>query len=537
MRSHLHRQQVRAVDDAATGLPPRIASSTPSSAASSAAFGAPSDASPGATGRAVVLGGSLAGLLSARVLADHFDEVVVVDRDDLGADLDGPRRGVPQGRHTHGLLVRGVEAIETILPGFTATLVSRGALRADVVERSRWLIGGNQLARASSGLVGLVASRTLVESQVRRQVRDVPGVRLVGGHDIVGVLACADRSRVTGVRITPRDAANPSPGAAAASEQAPKAVGTAAVDLLADLVVDATGRGSRAPAWLRDLGYAAPPEVEVDAQVVYMTRRFRACPGVLDDLDADIVGTRPSSGRAGVPLRQEGDLWTVTLAGQQGEQPPADLDGYLAFARSLPTDGIAQIVARCEPVGDPVAYRYPASRWRRWDKLSRRPQGLVVIADAVCSFNPIYGQGMSSAAQQVLTLRELLRAGTPDLAGRTAKAFAAVAATPWTLATGADRRFPGMPAKPLPERVLDRYLDRLLEVATCDHELSVAFSRVLNLAAAPPTLLAPRIAWRVLRPSSRPIVREARRQRTAREQATVVSTRPAASDSPVAPVG
>ncbi|MBI4942279.1 MAG: hypothetical protein HY830_16165 [Actinobacteria bacterium] len=307
------------------------------------------------------------------------------------------------------------------------------------------------------------------------------------------------------------------------------------MDLLADLVIDATGRGSRAPVWFRDLGYAVPPEVEVDAQVAYMTRRFRSRPGVLDDLDADIVGTRPSSGRAGVALRQEGDLWTVTLAGQHGEQPPADLDGYLAFARSLPTDGIAQIVARCEPVGDAVAYRYPTSRWRRWDKLPSRPQGLVVIGDGVCSFNPIYGQGMSSAAHQVLTFRELLRAGTSDLAGRTAKAFAGVTAAPWALATGADRRFPGMPDKPLPERVLDRYLDRLLEVATSDHELSVAFSRVLNLTAAPTTLLAPGIAWRVLRPSSRPIVRAARRQRSAREQAAA-PTASGPSDSPVATV-
>jgi hypothetical protein len=140
-----------------------------------------------------------------------------------------------------------------------------------------------------------------------------------------------------------------------------------------------------------------------------------------------------------------------------------------------------------------------------------------MIGDAVCSFNPIYGQGMSSAAHQALRLRELLdAAGTADLAGRTATAFAAVASTPWTLATGADRRFPGMSAKPLPERILDRYLDRLLEVATADHEVTVAFGRVLNLVAAPPSLLAPWTAWRVLGPSSAAIVRQARRERTAR---------------------
>lgn len=487
MRSHLYRQPTR------TAVP----------------------TSTGPTGRAVVLGASLAGLLSARVLADHFAEVVVIDRDDLEGDLEAPRRGVPQGKHTHGLLVRGVESIEAILPGFTQAMVARGATQADVVSRSRWLMGGNVLTQEPSGLVGVLASRTLVESQVRRQVRAVPAVRLLGGHDIDGVLASANRDRVTGVRITPRR----DPAAHATGGE------RAEVELLADLVVDATGRGSRAPVWFRELGYAPPPEIEVDAQVVYMTRQFQTRAGVLDHLDADVVGTRPPSGRAGVALRQEGNRWTVTLAGQHGEQPPPDLDGYLSFAQSLPTDGIAQIIANCEPVGDAVSHRYPTSRWRRWDRLTARPQGLVVIGDAVCSFNPIYGQGMSSAAHQALRLRELLDAGKHDLAGRTAKAFAAVAATPWTLATGADRRFPGMPAKPLPERLLDRYLDRLLEVATRDHDVTVAFSRVLNLTAAPPSLLTPGIAWRVLRPSSDAIVREARRERSAREESVILATR------------
>jgi 2-polyprenyl-6-methoxyphenol hydroxylase-like FAD-dependent oxidoreductase len=220
-------------------------------------------------------------------------------------------------------------------------------------------------------------------------------VRLLGQHDIEGLLATPDRSRVTGVRITPRhDPAGPSDPASVAAVET--------VELLADIVVDATGRGSRAPVWFRELGYAAPPEVEGDAQVVYMTRQFEARDGVLDDLDADIVGTRPPSGRAGVALRQEGGRWTVTLAGQRGEQPPADLDGYLAFAQSLPTDGIARIVAGCAPVGEAIAYRYPSSRWRRWDQLATRPEGLIMIGDAACSFNPIYGQGMSSAAHQVL---------------------------------------------------------------------------------------------------------------------------------------
>ncbi len=467
--------------------------------------------------RVVVLGGSLAGLLAARALADHVEEVVVVDRDELDGELTGPRRGVAQSRHTHGLLVRGADAMETLLPGLTAGLLARGALRADVMERSRWLMSDNVLSRQPSGLIGLLASRTLVESEVRRHVAGVANIVLRGGHDIVGLRVDPDGARLVGVVLAPRPGANGQGRPEAGND----GVRPAGVELAADLVVDATGRGSRAPRWLSELGYPEPEETVVDAQIRYVTRLFRDRPGVLDDLDADIVGTRPSSGRGGVALRQEGGRWTVTLAGQFGEEPPTDLEEFRAFARSLPTQGIADIVEACEPLGDAVRFTYPASRWRHWEKLERRLGGLIVIGDAVCSFNPIYGQGMSSAAHQALELRNLLQAGGfDDLAVRSATAFARVVATPWALATGADRRFPGQPAKPVPERIIDRYLDRLLEVATEDAVVTTAFARVLNLLAAPPSLLRPALAWRVLGPSSIDIVRRAREARAARAAGT-----------------
>jgi len=455
--------------------------------------------SAGRPRRAVVLGGSLAGLLTACVLADHVDEVVVVDRDDLSAELTAPRRGVPQARHTHGLLVSGAQALERLLPGLTQSLQARGALRADVLGRSRWLMGGNVLSSVDSGLVGMLASRTLIEAEVRRRVTATPEVSLLGGYDVAGLLAGPDRSRVVGAIVVPRD-------------------GGSRLELTADLVVDATGRGSRAPVWLEQLGYEAPPEERVEAQIAYVTRLFEGRQGVLDDLDADIVGSVPGSLASGVALRQEGGRWTVTLAGARGEQPPADLEGFAAYARTLPTPGIAEIATNCRPVGEPEGFRYPASQWRHWEKLDRRPLGFVVLGDAVCSFNPVYGQGMSSAALQVEALRDLLAAGggrasdavLDALPLESARALARVAATPWALATGSDRRMPGMPAKPLPERLLDRYLDRLLAVAAGDAAVTVAFGRVLNLLAAPPSLLAPRVAWRVLGPRSWAAVRRSR---------------------------
>jgi 2-polyprenyl-6-methoxyphenol hydroxylase-like FAD-dependent oxidoreductase len=479
---------------------------------------------------AVVLGGSLAGLLAAQVLSDHFAQVVVVDRDDLDTDLDAPRRGVPQSRHTHGLLVRGAEAMESILPGFVSGVRDRGGMQVDVLARSSWMLQDNVLTDGESGLHALLASRVLIESEVRRRVRETPTVRLLGEHDIVGLRTTADGRRVVGARVARRGApVGASPDAA--RERGERASGTlSSVDLDADLVVDATGRGSRASTWLRELGYEAPEVTEVNADVTYVTRLFRSRPGVLDGLDAQVVGAHPPYGRAGVALRQEGDRWTVTLSGQHGEVPPSDLEGFLAYARTLPADGIAQIVEGCEPLGEPTPYRFPGSRWVRWERLRRRPEGFVVIGDAVCSFNPVYGQGMSSAAHQVVRLRALLAEGDPEgLARRSAKAFATVSSAPWALATGSDRRFPGMPAKPLPERLLDRYLDRLLGVATANHDVTVAFARVLNLLAAPPSLLAPRVVWRVLGPGSG---RAARTARTAREARTTWRRQASAEATP-----
>lgn len=441
--------------------------------------------------RAVVLGGSLAGLLSSSVLARHFDQVVIVERDELSGHPDGARRGVPQARHSHGLLASGGQAMERLLPGLTQDLIARGATQADLLGRCRWWIGGSQLARFDSGLEGLLVSRPLIESEIRRHVLRLPNVVLLGGYDIAGLVASQDRCRVLGARVASRN---------------PETDGPASTDLiqdgvvLADLVVDATGRGSRAATWLAELGYPAVKESMVEAGLTYITRRFRQQPGVLDDLDADIVGSDPASSRSGVALRQEDGSWTVTLAGGFGEKPPSALADFLTFARSLPTPGLAEIIANCEPIGDPQTYHYPNSRWLHWEKVADRPDQFTVIGDAVCSFNPVYGQGMSSAALQAEALADVLDRGLAGLPARAAKSFARVVATPWALATGSDRRHVSQPAKPLPERLLDRYLDRLLTVAHHDREVTIAFNNVLNLLASPPSLLAPRVLARVLRP-------------------------------------
>jgi 2-polyprenyl-6-methoxyphenol hydroxylase-like FAD-dependent oxidoreductase len=434
-----------------------------------------------------VLGGSVAGLLVAAAVSDFADHVRVVDRDDLEGDLHAPRDGTPQAGHTHAILMGGLAAIDEILPGFSASLVSDGMLLVDVLGRTRWIVEDHEQMHATSGDVWMLGSRTLLESRLRRRVRSLDNVTLHGGWDIARLQLAEGSSRVAGVIVSPRSS-----------------VGQRDEQLLhADLVIDATGRASRTSAWLRSNGLAEPPETVVDARVCYVTRRFHDRHGVLDGLDAEIVGPYGESQRCGVTLRQERNTWTVTLIGRFGEEPPLDLEGFRAYARSLPSTGIAEVAQRCDPATDPLRSTFPVSRWRHWEKLADLPGGLLVVGDAVASVNPAAGQGMTMSALQVRELTRLLRtSGIDGVETRAAAAFADVLAAPWEMGTSADSAYLGRGGAGLTERLLDGYLDRVIAVGSQRPDVARALSRVLHLVDGTTALLSPGMLWAVLGPGS-----------------------------------
>jgi 2-polyprenyl-6-methoxyphenol hydroxylase-like FAD-dependent oxidoreductase len=421
--------------------------------------------------RAVVIGGSLAGLAAARVLADHFREVVVLERDQIG-DVFAARPSAPQASHAHGLLVAGERVLSRLFPGFTDDLRAAGASVGRVgVDMVAYTAQGRSYNGAfyqpeprDLGADIYCQSRLLLEGCLRRRLERVGGVEVRTGHGVAGLLTRGPR--VAGVRI----------------EGGPETAAT----LEADLVMDASGRGSRTPRWLRDLGFAAPEETVIGCDFAYASCQFQG-DGSLDVVGIVVPGQPPLVKRGALLFAIEQGRWLVSLGGRFEEKPPRDLEGFLRFARELPNPFLHELLKDRQPLTEVTYYEYPSSRIRHFERIEV-PDGLVVAGDALCSFNPIYGQGMSAALLEVDTLSRLLdgraAAGAP-LAGVSSEYFAAAAeviATPWSLAASADFQYPETTGeRPAGSRERGLYLLALNEIAIEDVEVNRALVEVFQL--------------------------------------------------------
>lgn len=430
--------------------------------------------------RAIVLGGSMAGLLAARVLAESFAEVLIIDRDEL-TGVTTARRGVPQGRHVHGLLAKGQQILEELFPSFTAGAIAAGIPTGDLGEL-RWFFGFGQLQPATTGLICISATRPVLESHVRARVAALPNVTLIEQTDIVGITTTRDNATVTGARIQRHGSQN-------------------AEEITADLVIDATGRGSRTPAWLEELGYERPSEDRVKINVSYTTRLYRLRDeSILDgQLSINPVAV-PGAPRGAFFSRIEDGKCVLSLYGVLGDSAPTDDEGMLEFAKSLRVPDIYDVVKDAEPVTDAVMYRYPASVRRRYERLTRFPKGFLVLGDAACSFNPLYGQGMTVAAIEAMTLREHLGRGAVPTASTFHKAISKVIDVCWDMSVSGDLGYPEVEGpRPLKVKIGNAYIGKLHAAATVDGELTRRFMRVAGLVDPPTAILKPGTMLRVFR--------------------------------------
>ncbi len=434
---------------------------------------------------AVVLGAGIAGLLSAAVLSEFYDEVTIVERDLLpGQPVH--RRGIPQGRHLHSLLSRGSQALEQLLPGLLGKLAAAGAHVVDDGDLSRVYtrFGPNEVNRSGkfadpAALVQYLPSRPLLEFHIRQRVSALPNTKFLDGHDVVELIA-ASPDHVTGVRVADRDC---------------NAVRT----LDADLVVDALGRASRTPATLVSLGYGTPPEWISTAIARYYSQLLQVAPDTIPEKLALIIGDRGSPSGGLVASENGTYILTVTRLGR-GDLPPTDLASLLTISqRLLPPTALAGLRS-AQPIGDVLAFRYPGGSWRRYDRMTRFPHGLLVIGDALCTLNPIRGQGITVAALQALTLQDTLHNGGNDIAPRFFTAAAGHIRPVWALNESQEPDTDGTPRQPRPisRRISKWFTHNALAAAKHDIVLTERMFRVANLIDPPDRLQDPALAARII---------------------------------------
>jgi len=436
---------------------------------------------------AVVLGGSLAGLLAAQVLSDHFDEVTLIERDAYPETAE-VRRGIPQANHVHGLLLRGRQVLEELFPGLQDEMIAAGVPLVDMANEIAWFTRAGWGVRFPSEMKVLAFTRPVLDLHVRRRLSSNPRIKIMDNTDVLRLIPDAEKSRLAGVLICPR------------SSDSDRRV---AQELTADLVVDTTGRASRAPRWLNDLGYVIPEETVVDAHLGYASRLYRIPENFNRDWKcAYVQSAPPKRNRGAILFEVEGNRWLLTLTGGARDYPPSDEAGFLEFARSLPVSMIYDAMCAAEPISPIKTHRGTENRLRHFDRTKDLPENFLLLGDAVCAFNPVYGQGMTIAALGALTLKNTLRedASLRGLSRRFQKRLGKVNKAPWLLATGEDYRYPETEGHgpTLMTKFMHRYMNDVVELATESVAVRSVLLRAFSMLVPPAALFHPRISLRVL---------------------------------------
>ncbi len=380
---------------------------------------------------AVVIGSGIAGLTAVRVLSDYFNQVTIIERDMLEAPHEF-RHGVPQGRHTHTLMPRGQALLEQLFPGLLDEMQANGAVTIDAQRDIAYFKnGGWQIPQHRA--TNIASSRPLLENTIRQRVLALPNVSLITGGNVVGLLTDAAGRQVTGLTLRPRR------GAAYTENE-----------LAANLVIDASGRASKGPQWLTELGFAPPEEWRINPFVAYTSSLYERPASHHGQWKTLYVSPEPPHGtRGGIITPMENGRWCVTLIGVAGDVPPHDEAGFLAYARSLPTPSFYEAIKNARPLSRPVGFQRTENQVRRYDKLPEYLDGFLVCGDAAIALNPIYAQGMTAAAQAASALQRSLQAQlqqSPDslvgLAARFQPMMSQAVQRLWRIATTNDWGWP-----------------------------------------------------------------------------------------------
>jgi 2-polyprenyl-6-methoxyphenol hydroxylase-like FAD-dependent oxidoreductase len=438
--------------------------------------------------QAIVIGGSIAGLLAAHILTSHFEQVTIIERDHYPEE-PGFRPGTPQSRHVHIFLIRGVQILEEFFPGFKEKLMGKGALSVDMLKDNRVRVFSGWLPRETSHLHTIACTRYLVEWQIRQEVLSNSRIQVIEGHDVIGLL-CDNEQNIAGVQFRARSQH--------ATTEEPSI-------LPGELVVDASGRDSHAPQWLTALGYSAPRETIVNPYLGYATSLYAFSPTMQRDWQGIAIQyDLPQNRRGGTIAPTEDGHWLVLLAGISKDYPPTEEAAFLEFAKGLPDAALYEAIRDAKLLSPIYGYRRTENRLRHYEKLPRLPEGFMLIGDAVCALNPLYGQGMTVALLGATTLKETLRGQRENsLAGLTRRfqrSLARVNAIPWQLATASDSRAPIVEGgnQSWMSKLSTPYFNGLMEILPSSLLARRIFMEVVHLVRPPVSLLHPGLILAVL---------------------------------------
>jgi 2-polyprenyl-6-methoxyphenol hydroxylase-like FAD-dependent oxidoreductase len=434
-------------------------------------------------GHAIVLGGSFAGLMTAKVLSRYYRQITIIEKDTVHHYPES-RKGQPHTKHLHGLLPRGLHILCHYFPGLFEEIVDSGGIVCDFGDSMNWFTHGGFKKRVFLDIQGVSLSRPLLEHLIRERVLALPNVELFDNTAVKALMHSEDRQKITGVVV--EDKTN---------------MQTNRLD--ADLVIDCTGRASRTPQWLREMGYGDVPVSEVKINVTYTTRIYKRDPS-----DKRVhswmacTPEAPKERRNGAVFAIEGNKWIISVGGWHGEQASTNEKDFLSFLKTLPNPNIYDIASTCEPLSDIIQYKYPISIRRNYEKLHHFPSGYLVLGDAISSFNPVYGQGISSACLQAVELDKIIQENVDEkkLAKTYFKRTLKIRDKLWQMSTGEDFRFPETTGtRPMGIRLVNKYVSLVHKATITDEVVCRAFLKVMGLIDSPAILLRPKIVWRIFR--------------------------------------
>jgi 2-polyprenyl-6-methoxyphenol hydroxylase-like FAD-dependent oxidoreductase len=430
----------------------------------------------------------MAGLLAARVLADHFAKVTVIERDPAPTGIEA-HRGVPQGHQFHLLLIGGATIVERLFPGIGAELEAGGALPFDFSADVHWHYDGVVKLRYPSAFGSLGATRPLLEETIRRRVAVYPNVVLRYGTSVSGFLTDPDKSRLTGVRLQSGDT-------------------SLAESIEADLIVDAGGRGSKARGWLEDLGFPRPPTTSVKFGLSYATQLYERGTTMKDWKSAAVHPHRPKETRGAFLGPIADNQWILTLQTYEVGKPPEDNAGLLEYLRALPRTEIYEAVKDCIPIGPIRAYNYSGQIRHHYARLPRLPEGFIAIGDAVCSFDPVFGQGMTVLANEAIILGEILRSRAAQPAETRLRGLPKayfkksdkLIDNAWLLASNEAFKYPTTEGdRPFGVgSILQWYTSHIFQLTATDRTVYDDFIRVMHMIAPPTVLFRPMTVAKVI---------------------------------------